>query len=172
MPWRKTSAFNTRARTARKLAHKLHAARGWGDLEADGALDLLAHQAHRDAQLRRAVLEQLLVVEVAREAHVPEDGLLEPQVGVVELAVDADRRDLRVDVGVVRLQPVDVRLVALHEHEQLVEPDRRLAAARDARLHDLEARHVDALHLCRADARSGAHCGLLCRLFFLRFRTP
>jgi len=77
---------------------------------------------------------------------VPEYGFLELQVRMVKLAIDVDGRNLRRHVRVERLQPENIRLVALHEGQQLVEPDGRLALARDARFDDVVLCHGDAFH--------------------------
>jgi N utilization substance protein A len=100
---------------------------------------LLLEESRRDDELARAVDEALVVLEVAREAHAAEDGLLELAVEHVEGAVDADARLLLLDGAVLGLQPEHGALVALHRGQQTV--DRRaLRAVRGSALHtDLDA---------------------------------
>jgi hypothetical protein len=111
---------------------------------AGGGPLLLAEEARRDAQLERAVLQALDVVEVAAQAHVAEDRLLEPHVDVVQRPVDADGGHLLLERAAERLQPEDVRLVAVHVRAQQLHVDhaRRLEVAPD--LDDLVAAAVDA----------------------------
>jgi hypothetical protein len=54
----------------------------------------LLQKSLRYAQLFPAVFEQLKVLEVARQTNVSEDGLLELDAGLDEVAVDVQRRDL------------------------------------------------------------------------------
>jgi hypothetical protein len=54
----------------------------------------LLQKSLRYAQLFPAVFEQLKVLEVARQTNVSEDGLLELDAGLDEVAVDVQRGDL------------------------------------------------------------------------------
>ena len=96
-------------------------------------------EAALDDELARAVDESLVVLEVARQAHAAEDGLLELAVEHVEGAVDSDARLLLLDGPVLGLQPEHGALVALHRRQEAV--DRRaLCAVRWRALHaDLDA---------------------------------
>lgn len=78
-----------------------------------------------------------------------EDCFLELCADVVEVAVDADARDLRRDVlRVLRLQPEDVGLVLLHDLHQLLHATRCAEFAYLPRLYDGVRLGVEALH-CR-----------------------
>ena len=134
-------------------------------LEPTRGLELLVEQPLGDAQLARAVLQKLAVLEVATQPHRPENRLLQLEVQHVVFAVDAHARKLVVDAASCGLQPEDVLLVALHEREQALQADGGLALARHPRLHHREFAHVHRLH-CTAP---GAVQILQSAIYFFRW---
>ncbi len=117
---------------------------------------LLTPQPQRDAQLLAPVLHELVVLEVARQPDVPEDGLLELEARLVEVPVHVHRRDLRLEVAVFALQPVHVLLVLLHHLDQ-AEDVHRLERRLHAGFHDRVVRDVKCAHLGHYDRRVLQH---------------
>jgi len=140
-----TRALNSR-RSKHYKAHCTADAAHATHPEAARGPQLLVQQPRRDAQLLCAVGEQLQVHEVARQAHVPEDGLLELHIQAVEHAVDLQTRNLRLGAPPRPLQPVDVVLVALHVRDEQLHRDGRARAALHPSLDDDVSLHVDGLH--------------------------
>lgn len=129
-------------------------------LEATGRLELVLEESAGDSQFFGAVLQHLTVVEVAAQPHVTENSLFQLEVKHVELVVDTYTRELLLNPPNSRLEPVNVRLVPLHERNKTFQSDRRLALTRHARLHNCIVTDIHSLHLLvgcaqtRADAKS------------------
>lgn len=123
-------------------------------LVSRGGPPLLLQQTHGDAQLLRAIRQHLHVVEVAREPDAAEDGLLEPQVEVVQHPIHRHSSNLVAHATSLGLQPENVRLVALQNGQQLVELKRRAELAVDARPHHAVSTALDNAHLAESSSLS------------------
>ena len=80
-----------------------------------GHAQLLLHEAHGDAQLLCAVLQDLHIHKVLGQTDMPENGFFQLQIQRIELGVDAHACDLALQVPPGGLEPVNVLFTALHQ---------------------------------------------------------